>query len=337
MYTREHYSLRQFLAWTRRDIYWLWGIATVPTLLHTLAGLHWMWLPWVPIALIGTSAAFTAGFRNNATYARLWEARQIFGVIVTSSRAWGLMVRDLVRPGGQCSEAEAAAAHVRLIHRHIAWLTALRYQLRQPRVWESMQAKANAEYRERFYSVEEQSGDIAAVLAPWLSAEEHAGVLGTSNRAAQLLALQGEDISRLRSIGAVEANAHVALEQLLVALLSSQGGCERIKNFPYPRQFASISLFFVRLFVYALPFGMLGEFAKLGPYAVWLVIPLSVIVGWIFVVLDGIGRASENPFEGSANDVPITALSRTIEIDLREMLGDRDLPPPLTPVNNILM
>jgi putative membrane protein len=200
-----------------------------------------------------------------------------------------------------------------------------------------MQAKANAEYRDRFYRVEEQSGDIAAALAPWLSGEEHARVLGTSNRAAQLLALQGEDICRLRSIGAVEANAHVALEQLLVALLSSQGGCERIKNFPYPRQFASISLFFVRLFVYALPFGMLGEFAKLGPYAMWLVIPLSMIVGWIFVVLDSIGKASENPFEGSANDVPITALSRTVEIDLREMLGDRDLPPSLTPVNNILM
>ena len=88
MYTREHYPLRQFLSWTRRDIFWLFGIATVPTLLHTLAGWHWMWLPWVPIALIGTSAAFTAGFRNNATYARLWEARQIFGAIVTSSRTW---------------------------------------------------------------------------------------------------------------------------------------------------------------------------------------------------------------------------------------------------------
>jgi ion channel-forming bestrophin family protein len=70
---------------------------------------------------------------------------------------------------------------------------------------------------------------------------------------------------------------------------------------------------------------------------VWLAIPFSVIVGWIFVVLEAVGQASENPFEGSANDVPITALSRTIEIDLREMLGERDLPPPLTPVNNILM
>jgi ion channel-forming bestrophin family protein len=70
---------------------------------------------------------------------------------------------------------------------------------------------------------------------------------------------------------------------------------------------------------------------------VWLNIPFSLIVAWVFMSLERVGEATENPFEGSANDVPITALSRTIEIDLREMLNEKELPPPLTPVNNILM
>lgn len=336
MYTGEHYPLPQFLAWTRRHIYWLVGIATVPTLLYALAGWHWLALPWVPIALIGTSAAFTAGFRNNATYARLWEARQLYGAIVNGSRTWGLMVLGLVRPGGTCTEGEIEEAHVRLIHRQIAWLTALRYQLRQPREWE-MTVKANAEYRDRYFRVEEQHGDVAAALAPWLSAAEHARVMAASNRAACALVLQGEHISDLRGRGAIEPNAHVALDQLIGSMLSSQGGCERIKNYPYPRQFASISLFFVRIFAYLLPFGLLGEFARLGPVAVWLTIPFSVIVSWVFITLDAVGQASENPFEGNANDVPITALSRGIEIELRQMLGERDLPAPLTPVNHILM
>jgi ion channel-forming bestrophin family protein len=337
MYTGEHYPLPQFLAWTRRHIYWLFGIAVAPTMLYALAGWHWLALPWVPIALIGTTAAFTAGFRNNATYARLWEARQVYGAIGSSSRTWGLMVRSLVRAEGSCTETESREAHVRLIHRHIAWLTALRYQLRQPREWESMTVKANAEYRARFFTVEEQTGDVAAALAPWLSADEHARVLATGNRAAFLLVLHGEDISLLRRRGALEANAHVAFEQLLLSLVGSQGSCERIKNFPYPRQFASISLFFIRLFAYLLPFGLLGEFARLGPAGVWLTIPFGMIVGWVFIALDAVGQASENPFEGNANDVPVTALSRAIEIDLRQMLGERDLPPPLTPVNHILM
>lgn len=337
MYTGEHYPLPQFLAWTRRHIYWLISIATVPTMLYALAGWHWLALPWVPIALIGTSAAFTAGFRNNATYARLWEARQLYGAIVNGSRTWGLMVRDLIRPDGTSTETEVRDAHIRLIHRHIAWLTALRYQLRQPREWESMTVKANLEYRNRYFAVEEQSGDVATALAPWLSAEEHARVLSVSNRAAHLLVLQGEDLSRLRARGAIDPYSHVALEQVLASLAGSQGGCERIKNFPYPRQFASISLFFVRIFAYLLPFGLLGEFARLGPAGVWLTIPFSVIVSWVFIALDAVGQASENPFEGNANDVPITALSRTIEIDLRQMLGERDGPAPLTPVNHILM
>jgi len=226
---------------------------------------------------------------------------------------------------------------VRLIHRHIAWLTALRYQLRQPRGWETMSSGANAEYRARFFTVDEQTSELAPALAPLLSATEHARVLATSNRAAHLLAMQGEDLSALRGQGAIEANGHVALEQLLAALMTSQGACERIKNFPYPRQFSTISLFFVRMFAYALPFGLLGEFARLGPNAVWLTIPFSVLVGWVFSVLEAVGQASENPFEGNANDVPITALSRTIEIDLREMLGERDIPRPLAPINNILM
>ena len=53
--------------------------------------------------------------------------------------------------------------------------------------------------------------------------------------------------------------------------------------------------------------------------------------------MDKIGESSENPFEGGPNDVPITALSRTAEIDLREMLGESNVPAPLHPVNHILM
>jgi ion channel-forming bestrophin family protein len=123
----------------------------------------------------------------------------------------------------------------------------------------------------------------------------------------------------------------------LADLYDQQGKCERIKNFPYPRQFASINLFFIWLFVFLIPFGVLNEFSKLGPYFVWLTIPFSVIVSWVFTSLEKIGESTENPFEGSANDVPITALSRTIEIDLREMLGETELPEPLQPVNKILM
>lgn len=127
------------------------------------------------------------------------------------------------------------------------------------------------------------------------------------------------------------------LEKVLVDLYAQQGKCERIKNFPYPRQFGTLNLIFTRLFINLVPFGMLGEFSKLGDGAIWLTVPFSALVAWVFNMMEKIGEATENPFEGSANDVPITAITRTIEIDLREMLGERDIPPPLQPKNNILM
>lgn len=81
---------------------------------------------------------------------------------------------------------------------------------------------------------------------------------------------------------------------------------------------------------------MLQEFEKLGGHLIWLCIPFSVLASWVFTTMEKIGESSESPFEGSANDVPITAISRTIEIDLREMLGETTIPQPIKPQNNIL-
>lgn len=82
---------------------------------------------------------------------------------------------------------------------------------------------------------------------------------------------------------------------------------------------------------------MLQEFNKLGDNFFWLTIPVSVIISWVFVSLERGGDATENPFEGSSNDVPMTQISRNIEIDLLDMLDEKDLPPAIQPTNNIVM
>ena len=69
----------------------------------------------------------------------------------------------------------------------------------------------------------------------------------------------------------------------------------------------------------------------------WLAVPVFTLIAWIFITMEQIGDASEDPFENYINDVPMTALCRTIEIDLREMLGEDDIPPSLGPVDGILM
>jgi ion channel-forming bestrophin family protein len=104
--------------------------------------LKWLAIPWVPVALVGTAASFIVGFKNTQTYNRLWEARQIWGGIVNTSRTWGIMSKDFVK--AEKSDIE------QLIYRHCAWLTALRFQLRKPQAWENSSKKYNIEFRKYY-------------------------------------------------------------------------------------------------------------------------------------------------------------------------------------------
>ncbi|HMP99982.1 MAG TPA: bestrophin family ion channel [Cyclobacteriaceae bacterium] len=334
MHAGSNYTLREFLYWTRREIYWLVLLALILTSLYELLSLKWLALPWLPVALLGTAAAFLVAFKNNASYGRLWEARIIWGAIVNSSRTWGIMAKDFI--SGSSSEAERKKIQQILIYRHIAWLTALRFQLRETRTWESINKSYNMEYR-KLFPVEEKEKLLADALKPFLNEEEYAYVMSKSNKATQIISLQSQHLRKLHEQGLLENFRFVNMEQQLADLYDQQGKCERIKNFPYPRQFATINLFFIRLFILLVPFGMLMEFEKLGEGLVWLTVPFSTMVAWVFNSIEKIGEATENPFEGGANDVPITALCRTIEIDLREMLDEANIPEPLKPVNKILM
>lgn len=337
MYTAKRYRIRDVLHWTSRETALISLIATLPTVLVAGFGLTWLAVPWVPIAMLGTASAFTVGFRNNATYARTWEARQIWGSIVNASRAWGIMARDLVDTDADAAPEAPGALAQRLVHRHIAWLTALRYQLRQPRSWENMDRADNRAFRERYFVVAESDGGLPALLGGLLGTRESTDVLQHANAATAIIALQSGTLRTLARRGALDSVRHVALARQLAELYEHQGRCERIKSFPYPRQFATLNYWFIRLFVWLVPFGMVHEFRRVDHRLIWLSIPFSVVVTWIFLALEKVGESTENPFEGNANDVPITALCRTIEIDLRQMLGETDVPAPLTPVSDILL
>ena len=99
---------------------------------------------------------------------------------------------------------------------------------------------------------------------------------------------------------------------------------------------------FQRDFVAIVPFGLfplaqeLGESAAIGHLTAWLNVPFSAIVGWIFVSLEKVGENSSNPFEGGANDVPISSIARRIEIEMRNMLGEETDLKPIAATGDIL-
>lgn len=335
MHTGKSYKLSEFLFWTRRTIFWLVLFGTIPTVLYQVLGWKWLSIPWPVVALLGTATAFVVGFKNVQTYNRTWEARQIWGAAMGASREWAMMCRDFIDDAGKSKE---------LIYRHFAWITALRYQLRTGRNWEAVAKSYNEEYK-KFYTIPERETPLEDELLKYISKEELAGISSKSNKAVQLLALQSDTLKKLCKDGLLEPFRFLAMHNALRELSAHQGRSERIKNFPYPRQYATINSFFVKLFCILLPFALLDEFNSLNDdisgvlkgNMVWFVIPFSVLISWVYTSLEQVGESTENPFEGGANDVPISQMSRNVEIDIREMLNETDLPPAIQPENNIVL
>lgn len=340
MHSGKNFSFKEVIFWTRRDIYSLLLISAIPTACYQLLGWKWLSIPWLPIALLGTAVAFVVGFKNNASYDRMWEARKAWGAIVNGSRSWGIMVKDFVslkHTHNTVSASELREFQEKLITNHFAWLTALRFQLREARVWEGIYKKHNQEYKDRWFSVHEHKHHMKDDLINYLNNDELNEVLSKTNKATHIIAMQSTLLKQLLDKGLIEDFRHMEMQKMLVEFYNQQGVSERIKNFPYPRQYATLNLYFIRIFIVLIPLGMLKEFDNLGNNMVWLSIPFSALSSWIFTTMEKIGESTESPFEGSANDVPITSICRSIEIDLKEMFGMQHVPSPLKPENNILI
>ena len=328
--------------WTRYETFFFIALSTILVGLYFFFDLGWLKIPWTPLALIGTAVAFVIGFQNNSAYGRIWEARKIWGGITNTSRTFGMFVQDMVtnEHAQRALPQNALDSEIKtLTYRHIAWMTALRHSMRVPKSWETvMTEKANRKWSEMI-SPPERKSSVQDDMKPYLSEEDMRYVMSKNNKQTALLYLQSHHLRRLKEQGIVWEFSFLELEQVTKDLFTLQGQSERIKNFPYPRQFATLNHYFMWIFILLLPLAIIPQFAEIGAdiatahpaigsLFVWLSIPFYVIVAWIFHTMEKIGRTGENPFEGSANDVPISTMARGIEIDLRQNLGEslEDIP-----------
>jgi putative membrane protein len=336
MHIKKTYTTFEMAWWTRFETFLFLLIIVFWVSIYYFLDIAWLKIPWTPLALIGTAVAFVIGFQNNASYGRIWEARKIWGGIVNTSRTLGVYVQDMVNnehAEKPLDDAALAKEIKTLTNRHIAWMTALRFAMREPRRWETTaNHRTNQEWG---FRPPEKDTMLECELQSVISESEFNYVMSKNNKPTALLYLQSHHLKELKEKGLIWEFSFLELEGIVQELFALQGKSERIKNFPYPRQFATLNHFFMWIFVLLLPLSLVPQFAEIGTgildksplignLFIWFSVPFYVIVAWIFHTMERIGRTGDNPFEGTANDVPISTIARGIEIDLLQNLGEPD-------------
>lgn len=302
--------LRKSLDW-RIIIRRTWKRTTTLFVLSSLVAIayHLLWfddlaISTLPASILGVAIAFLIGFRVNSAYERWWEARKIWGALVNDTRSWARQVMFLIPTPATGLENEAAhQIHRELLYRQLAFVYALKNHLRKL--------------------------PIAPEIQAFLSAEEVASYEGKSNIPNSLLQKQASRLRDLATNGHLDNFRLIQLDHTLNRLCDEMGACERIKNTVFPRQYSYYSTLFTKIYSFILPFVLVGETG-------WLVIPFTMLIGFVFYALDIIAYGIDNPFENTLNDTPMSAICRTLEINLREQLGEKELPEPLQPVNGFL-
>jgi len=331
------YTAKRFPTWLILRVTWFVALRALPValalcLVWEFTDIRWLQLPALPVTILATAVSFYLGFKGNSAYDRLWEARKIWGGIVNSSRTWSIHTVGFVAVG----HPDAERLRRELVHRHVAWLAALRTQLRRRKQWEH-DRKFNERARKVWDTADTSDARIAALVEPYIGEEETAWLRTQGNKASQLLRRQSERLRELHQQGHIDDFRHIELSRLLETFFTLQGQAERIKNFPLPRQYATGSYLFVALFIQLVPFALVPICDALGPHLVWIALPTSMVIAWVFTTWDIIVDYTENPFEGLINDIPMTSMSRSIEIDIRQMLGETALPDPIPAMNNVVV
>ncbi len=296
-------QLRRLLAYVGMPLLVLFLYDLAIVLLFQVAGWKWIALQHIPLALFGSAIGLIVAFRNNSSYARWWEARTIWGGIVNNSRTWSRQVLTSMAPQKESDRDAMRAMQCRLIYLQIAWVHALRQQLRgQPPLDE---------------------------LRGLLTEDDLVALADQKSVPLMLQMWQGELARKALENDWIDSLQWSALDSTLNDLADCQGGSERIKNTPMPKQYDFFPHLFTRIFCLLLPLGLISNMGWYTPLG-------STLVGFIFLALDRIGRDLENPFDNTIYDIPLAAMSRTIEINLRQALGERSFPEPLQPVGGVL-
>lgn len=276
---------------------------TVAYLVREFLIKHHFDIPTIVPSVLGTAIAFFVGFNNNQAYDRWWEGRKIWGALVNDSRSWSRSVITYISQG-KMEEAEFTVIKNRMVYRHIAFLYALKANLRS--------------------TIDEI---YTQYLMQYLDENELAEVNKHTNVPNAILTLQARSLEELSQKGMIDGFRFIEMNSLLVKFSDEMGMAERIKNTVFPTTYNYLTKVFIWLFVVCLTLVM-SQYA-----GVWSIF-LGWMVGFVYVSTQINGMTLINPFDNNSASVPLNQITRTIEINLLQMIGAAEIPSPIKPIND---
>jgi putative membrane protein len=267
-------------------------ITLVGTALH-YATFHFIdSLPELPLAIptfLGTAMSVILGFKMSQSYDRWWEARKVWGALVNDSRSWVIQLQSFV-------SGEQRDLITRMSHRIIAFNYALGESLR--------------------------GQDPIASITRYSGSEDGQKAQRHQNKPLSLLQMNAQELKRLREEGLIDTFSHVQMDSTLVRLCDSMGKAERINSTVFPVTYRIFLHFAIYLFVILLS-------VSLKEVSTLLEIPLLTLMALVFFMLEKTAYVLQDPFRNRPSDIPVTTISRTIEINVRQLLGETKVPEPI--------
>ncbi len=254
-------------------------------------------IPGLLPSVLGTALAFFIGFNNNQAYDRWWEARKIWGAIVNDSRTWA---RQIVQYPDRTANPENVHLLIKTaVYRHLAFLYALKQNLR---------GTSTNDYR-RFLSETDTT---------YLETQ--------SNKANAILNLQSKALHEMYCDDIIEGFRFAELNKMLINFTDETGKSERIANTVFPTTYN----YYTRIFIWTfIVFFTLVTAQSIGAWSVLA----GALTGYVFLTTQKIGQSLLNPFDDIHTGIALNQITRTIEINMLETLGETDIPAPVTSVN----
>ncbi|UYQ91900.1 hypothetical protein MKQ68_17585 [Chitinophaga horti] len=292
MLLKQNLSLYRILKITWQIDLAMLASCTAAYYLDTLVFKGWA-LPGTFPALMGTAIAFFIGFSNNEAYSRWWEARIIWGALVNDSRSWA---RNLMAYSHPADYKGISRQEEKMIKRHLAFLYALKASLRR---------KPDGLYEK------------------YLCEEDRNHVKGFTNIPNAILDIQARELQILQDMNYIDGFKFMMMNNLLQNFTDGMGKSERINNTVFPTTY----VYFTKLFIWLVVVLVTMAVSSLGPSSIFL----GWVIGFVFHTTHINGMSLMNPFELTPSSIPLDSITRTIEINLLEGLGEKYIPAPIAP------